>query len=156
MPIFPVYVVVEEEKNMQFILDADPIAMGKRDEGVAEQFLRRYLKVETRHRLFQAGFRGTVMRANKGRCAVCNLQHGQLLDAAHIIPDRDEDRIASVVDGGALQDSSCGVQCRHSGHSAGPGGPDTVRTVARSRRPDASARTPGDALEASLSTEYES
>ncbi|WP_426940080.1 HNH endonuclease [Pseudarthrobacter sp. S6] len=101
-PIFPVYVVGEEEENRQFILDADPSAIGEHEEGVAEQFLRRYLKVETRHRLFQAVFRGTVMRAYQGRCAVCRLQHGQLLDAAHIVPDRDEDGVASVVNGMAL------------------------------------------------------
>ncbi|WP_255767584.1 HNH endonuclease [Pseudarthrobacter sulfonivorans] len=101
-PIFPVYAVDEEEENRQFIIDADPAAIADHAEGIAEQFLRRYLKVEARHRLFQAVFRGTVMRAYKGRCAVCRLQHGQLLDAAHIIPDRDEDGIASVVNGMAL------------------------------------------------------
>ncbi|MCI0143186.1 HNH endonuclease [Arthrobacter bambusae] len=101
-PVFPVFVVGEEEANRQFILDADPSVNAAVDESAAEQFLRRYLKVETRHRLFQAVFRGTVMRAYEGRCAVCSLQHGQLLDAAHIIPDSDEDGVASVVNGMAL------------------------------------------------------
>lgn len=101
-PIFPVFVVGEEEENRQFILDAAPSGNAEQEEGVAEQFLRRYLKVETRRRLFQAVFRGTVMRAYEGRCAVCSLQHGQLLDAAHIIPDSDDDGVASVVNGMAL------------------------------------------------------
>lgn len=101
-PIFPVFVVGEEEESMQFILDTDPPTNSAPGEGVAEDFLRNYLKVETRHRLFQAVFRGTVMRAYGGRCAVCSLQHGRLLDAAHIIPDSDDDGIASVVNGMAL------------------------------------------------------
>jgi putative restriction endonuclease len=101
-PVFPVYVVGEEEESRQFILDTDPKDFENYDEGIAETFLRRYLKVERRQRLFQAVFRGTVMRAYQGRCAVCRLQHDQLLDAAHIIPDRDDDGVASVVNGMAL------------------------------------------------------
>lgn len=33
---------------------------------------------------------------------MCSLQHGQLLDAAHIIPDSDDAGVASVVNGMAL------------------------------------------------------
>ena len=101
-PVFPVFVVGEEERDKQFILDADPSARSAHTEGAAEEFLRRYLKVETRHRLFQAVFRGTVMRAYNGRCAVCSLQHGRLLDAAHILPDSEDDGVASVVNGMVL------------------------------------------------------
>lgn len=101
-PIFPVFVVGEEKEHRQFIIDADAPGNSAKGEGAAEEFLRRYLKVETRHRLFQAVFRGTVMRAYQGRCAVCSLQHGRLLDAAHIIPDSDDDGVASVVNGMAL------------------------------------------------------
>lgn len=101
-PVFPVFVVDEDEKNKQFIIDLDAPQNSANDEGIAEEFLRRYLKIETRQRLFQAVFRGTVMRAYRGSCAVCSLQHGRLLDAAHIIPDKDDDGIASVVNGMAL------------------------------------------------------
>lgn len=101
-PIFPVFVVDEEEENKQFIIDTDAPESSAKVEGVAEEFLRRYLKVETRHRLFQSVFRGTVIRAYKGRCAVCRLQQERLLDAAHIIPDSDDDGVASVVNGLAL------------------------------------------------------
>ncbi|MBM4721547.1 hypothetical protein GS449_26925 [Rhodococcus hoagii] len=47
-------------------------------------------------------FRATVMRAYETRCAVCALAHGELLDAAHIVPDGDEMGIASVRNGMAL------------------------------------------------------
>lgn len=42
------------------------------------------------------------MRAYTTRCAVCSLGHSQLLDAAHIVPDRDELGVASVRNGLAL------------------------------------------------------
>lgn len=101
-PVFPVHVVGEEEESRQFILDPNPSAIAKDEEGVAEQFLRQYLRAESRNRLFQAVFRGTVMRAYQGRCAVCSLQRGWLLDAAYILPDSNNGRSASVVNGIAL------------------------------------------------------
>ncbi|MFP3459785.1 HNH endonuclease [Arthrobacter globiformis] len=101
-PIFPVYVVGEEEENRQFILDPYPSTFAKHEDGIAEQFLRQHLRAEFRNRLFQAVFRGTVMRAYQGRCAVCSLQRGWLLDAAYILPDTTNVNSASVVNGLAL------------------------------------------------------
>jgi putative restriction endonuclease len=43
-----------------------------------------------------------VLRAYETRCAVCALGHAQLLDAAHIVPDREEGGIAAVRNGLAL------------------------------------------------------
>ena len=42
------------------------------------------------------------MRAYETQCAVCSLRHGELLDAAHIVPDAHEDGIAAVRNGLAL------------------------------------------------------
>ena len=42
------------------------------------------------------------MRAYRKRCAVCNLGHVNLLDAAHIVPDRDPRGIAAVTNGMSL------------------------------------------------------
>jgi len=42
------------------------------------------------------------MRAYETRCAVCALRHGQLLDAAHIVPDSHELGEATVRNGLAL------------------------------------------------------
>jgi len=50
---------------------------------------RRYAERIARYRLHQAEFRGRVLRAYETRCAVCTLRHGRLLDAAHIIGDRE-------------------------------------------------------------------
>src|SRR3712207_7569771 len=41
----------------------------------------------TRRRLHQPVFASQVMVAYETRCAVCSLNHRELLDAAHIIPD---------------------------------------------------------------------
>jgi putative restriction endonuclease len=68
---------------------------------ITEQ-LRRYILRETRQRLHQPVFRATVLRAYGTRCAVCALRHGQLLDAAHIVPDREKAGIAAVRNGIAL------------------------------------------------------
>ncbi len=52
--------------------------------------VRRYAWGQTRHRLHQNAFREMVVSAYDQRCAICRLNHPELLDAAHIIPDSDE------------------------------------------------------------------
>lgn len=47
---------------------------------------RRFYYRLTRQRLDQAAFRAKVLRAYKTSCAMCRLRHGELLDAAHIVP----------------------------------------------------------------------
>ena len=47
-------------------------------------------------------FRATVLRAYRNHCAVCALHHPRLLDAAHIVPDREEAGVASIRNGLAL------------------------------------------------------
>jgi putative restriction endonuclease len=51
---------------------------------------RRYTTVEAKARLHQAEFRELVLGAYDRRCAISGLPLIPLLDAAHIIPDRDE------------------------------------------------------------------
>jgi putative restriction endonuclease len=101
-PIYPVYLLWEEPENQQFVIDPD-VARGlvTRDVDVDEH-LRRYILRETRQRLHQPVFRAAVLRAYDTRCAVCALRHGELLDAAHIVPDREEAGIAAVRNGLAL------------------------------------------------------
>ncbi|MGB7239744.1 MAG: HNH endonuclease [Rhodococcus sp. (in: high G+C Gram-positive bacteria)] len=68
----------------------------------AESQLRRYVMAESKRRLHQPVFRATVMQAYRTRCAVCASAHGQLLDAAHIVPDSEEAGIATVRNGLSL------------------------------------------------------
>lgn len=51
---------------------------------------RRYTTVEAKVRLHQGEFRALVLDAYDRRCAISNLPIPDLLEAAHIIPDRDE------------------------------------------------------------------
>ncbi len=61
--------------------------------------VRRYALRQARQRLHQGAFREMVITAYRRRCTVCRLAHPELLDAAHIIPDRD-DRGTPVVQNG--------------------------------------------------------
>ena len=51
---------------------------------------RRYALREVKQRLHQASFREAVIEAYDGRCAVSGLPEPLLLDAAHIMSDKDE------------------------------------------------------------------
>jgi len=63
---------------------------------------RRYAMQEMKVRLHQPAFRARVISAYETRCAVCQLKHGRLLDAAHITPDSATDSSTSVTNGLAL------------------------------------------------------
>jgi len=51
--------------------------------------VRRYITRQTKQRLHQSAFREHVLSAYDRKCTICRLQHPELLDAAHIIPDND-------------------------------------------------------------------
>lgn len=53
-------------------------------------------------RLHQHRFRSLVLRAYHGKCAVCALREAALLQAAHILEDRNPRGAATVVNGIAL------------------------------------------------------
>ena len=101
LPTFPVYIVGEEPDQLQFVVDA--VTHGAIEpQSALEETLKRYITVETKRRLHQPIFRATVMRAYETRCAVCALGHSQLLDAAHIVPDREEAGVAAIRNGLSL------------------------------------------------------
>jgi putative restriction endonuclease len=68
--------------------------------------LRRYAWSQTRHRLHQSAFRELVVSAYDKRCAICRLNHPELLDgrvnAAHIIADGNDRGIPVVQNGLSL------------------------------------------------------
>ncbi len=86
-PIYPVWIVGDEPQNLQFALALDEgqrlITPGVR----LESGVRRYAERINRVRLHQPMFRARVLAAYNSRCAICQLRHAQLLDAAHIIAD---------------------------------------------------------------------
>ena len=64
--------------------------VGTVDMSVPNPVDRRYSTIEAKVRLHQAEFRELVLSAYGRRCAVSGLPIPDLLQAAHIIPDRDE------------------------------------------------------------------
>lgn len=101
-PIFPVYFVAEEPTQHQFVVAHEGVARVVEPGRPLEEHMRRYVIRETKQRMHQPVFRATVLRAYGTRCAVCALRHGELLDAAHIVPDSDPRGIASVRNGLAM------------------------------------------------------
>lgn len=89
VPYAPVYVVDDLVDQREFLLALDEsVGLGRGPlEAVALE--RRYREALVRQRLHQREFRGRVIAAYNIRCAICRLRHGELLDAAHIIGDRE-------------------------------------------------------------------
>ena len=101
-PVFPVYLVREEPDRQQFVVAHAVTRELAADGTPVTEHLRRYILRETYQRVHQPVFRASVMRAYGTRCAVCALRHRELLDAAHIVPDREQAGVAAVRNGLAL------------------------------------------------------
>jgi len=63
---------------------------------------RSYVITEVQRRLYEARFRNQVLDAYRDRCAVCVLRVRPLLDAAHVVPDRDPKPVIEISEGLAL------------------------------------------------------
>lgn len=94
VPVFPVWLVGEEPEHKAFVLAFDALM---RDEyepltlnhPVDLAARRQYAMATVRRRLHQPVFRRRVLSAYGSACALCNLRHENLLDAAHIKEDAD-------------------------------------------------------------------
>lgn len=100
--VAPVFLLWEEPEQQQFAIAPDVPSAVVNQDSVAEEAVRTYVMAQTKRRLHQPVFRSTVLRAYESRCAVCNLGHARLLDAAHIVPDAHEQGDPSVNNGLAL------------------------------------------------------
>jgi putative restriction endonuclease len=102
--VYPVYVVGDDPENLAFHVACDIATVSPLPEGNVVQFAARraYATAAVKVRLHQRRFRELVVRAYQTTCAVCRLRHGELLDAAHILPDRDERGRPEVPNGLAL------------------------------------------------------
>jgi putative restriction endonuclease len=87
MPIYPVYVLHDDQEQRQFILALDESLRLLRDPLHPTADERRYAERVVKQRLHQPEFRARVLRAYGSRCAVCSLGRARLLDAAHIVSD---------------------------------------------------------------------
>ncbi len=89
-PVMPVYVVDDEPDNRQFLIALDESFTFIPDVRYLTAPQRQYALRLAKQRLHQPAFRTRVLVAYETRCAVCELKHGSLLDAAHIVPDGHE------------------------------------------------------------------
>jgi putative restriction endonuclease len=90
--LFPCVVTADVPAELAFHVMADRAAdlaapSGQAAEATAD---RAYATRDVKVRLHQRRFRELVVLAYAERCAMCRLTHGELLDAAHILPDKDE------------------------------------------------------------------
>ncbi|MDE0928167.1 MAG: hypothetical protein OSA06_05340 [Acidimicrobiales bacterium] len=101
-PIFPVYLVGEEPQSQQFVIALDQMSASHWENRniVDLDRAREYTQHVTKTRVHQPVFRSEVLRAYDGSCALCNLRHEPLLDAAHIKSDADGGR--PIVQNGIL------------------------------------------------------
>jgi putative restriction endonuclease len=102
VPYYPVYVEADDEERRQFLISLDPSLRFFDDPLHLTPDERSYAERLVRTRLHQPLFRARVMRAYATTCAVCDLRHADLLDAAHIISDTDPEGLAHVTNGLAL------------------------------------------------------
>lgn len=104
-PIVPAYVVDDDPEDLSFHLVTDLLTgwQDREPSMVAESTGRRaYATASVKVRLHQQRFRHLVIAAYREACAICRIRHLELLDAAHILPDRDERGRPEVPNGLAL------------------------------------------------------
>jgi putative restriction endonuclease len=114
LAIFPVYVVTDDPARLTFNIAADAASVGdpRLMRGGAEAPLKAYATTVVKRRLHQIRFRELVISAYGESCTVCRLHHPELLDAAHILEDKDVRGLPEIPNGLAL----CGVH--HSAYDA--------------------------------------
>lgn len=90
--VYPAYVVGDDPSALTFRVAADAPGLGTATllEGGGAPPLKEYATRQVKVRLHQHRFRELVLGAYGHRCSICRLGHTPLLDAAHIIADRDE------------------------------------------------------------------
>jgi putative restriction endonuclease len=93
--MWPTYIVEDHSESLSFTAMLDDIAFINKFEQfyqVAESVIARraYITVAALRRVHQKVFREIVLKAYHCQCTLCRLKHSGLLDAAHIIGDRED------------------------------------------------------------------
>lgn len=91
LPAWPVFIVGDDPAALTFTvaLDVPYVQVSSPQPMEIAEPRRKYATASFRRRLHQTSFRERVLAAYRERCAICRLRHRELLDAAHIVPDRD-------------------------------------------------------------------
>jgi putative restriction endonuclease len=90
VPIFPAYIGGWDREGLKAAIGFGEPALFDESRYPDTAPARRYAIRAVQQRLHQATFRQAVINAYDGRCALSGLPEPMLLDAAHIIDDRDE------------------------------------------------------------------
>lgn len=111
---YPVYIDSDDPGALSFTVDLSPAIFKhypdlidsmndpKKEESGDFLIQKRYAIATYERRVHQAKFRDQVLNAYRCECTMCSLKHKKLLDAAHIIPDREEYGAADVTNGLSL------------------------------------------------------
>jgi putative restriction endonuclease len=103
VPTMPVYIVGDDTVNNRFLIAVDEaMVVLAENSGSVSPIQKKYAQAIVKQRLHQREFRARVMRAYETQCAICSIKHGELLDAAHIMPDAHVLGLAEVSNGLAL------------------------------------------------------
>lgn len=100
---YPAYIVGSDPGQMMFTVEfgeAKTLYAGA--PAKEAEIVRAYATRETKVRLHQQEFREIVLDAYDEHCTCCRLGHRRLLDATHIIPDKEPEGLAIVKNGLAL------------------------------------------------------
>jgi putative restriction endonuclease len=98
LAVWPVFVVGDNVASLSFSVAVDDLQHAERalrreyqrvDES-GDEGRRAYITATVLVRVHQRSFRERVLRAYQEQCAFCRLKHRELLDAAHIIGDKEE------------------------------------------------------------------
>jgi putative restriction endonuclease len=103
--LWPVFVVDDQPDLLTFTVQVDDSAFAHMDgtkSGPEAEGRRRYVTTLVQRRLHQQAFRERVLVAYHETCGVCRLKRRELLDAAHILPDRHPHGVPAVSNGLAL------------------------------------------------------
>jgi putative restriction endonuclease len=103
VPVISSFVVDEDLGNRFFLIASGEEAWRSfASDATDREINKQYVAQVVQRRVHQPVFRARVILAYSRTCAVCRLNHPELLDAAHIIPDRESDGVAHVTNGLAL------------------------------------------------------
>ena len=90
---WPVFIIADDPKSLTFTVETHSTSykpnLKYNTVEESSELERKYATREMIQRLHQGTFREKVLEAYREHCAICKLKHRELLDAAHIIPDKD-------------------------------------------------------------------
>jgi putative restriction endonuclease len=108
LAVWPVFVTHDDPTNLSFTVAVDQKSAAIEDKhhfalpNAAHEGVRAYITRGVKQRLHQQAFREKVLIAYRHQCSLCRLKHQELLDAAHITPDRDPEGEPIITNGIAL------------------------------------------------------